>query len=223
MSNVFQNLNWSALTNILVSILPALVCITLHEVSHGYVAYRLGDNTAKNMGRLTLNPIKHIDIMGLIMMVLFKFGWAKPVPVDMRNFRSPKRDMAITALAGPVSNLLITIVFLFLYGFFYPLNSDGFAGTVLQMIYTTAYISAALAIFNLVPIPPLDGSKVLFSLMSDEAYYKLMKYERYGMILLMVVLFSGIADNVLSNSVSFLMDKFWGIADFAYTLGSKIL
>ena len=97
--DVIRNLDWSVLMSMLMSVVPALVCITLHELSHGYVAYKLGDNTAKNMGRLTLNPIKHIDIVGLIMMVAFKFGWAKPVPVDMRNFKHPKRDMAITALA----------------------------------------------------------------------------------------------------------------------------
>ena len=98
--DVMRNLDWSVITNMLMSVIPALVCITLHELSHGYVAYKLGDNTAKSMGRLTLNPIKHIDIVGLIMMVAFKFGWAKPVPVDMRNFKHPKRDMAITALTG---------------------------------------------------------------------------------------------------------------------------
>ena len=106
-SDVIRNLNWSVLTDMLLAVIPALICITLHELSHGFVAYKLGDNTAKNMGRLTLNPIKHIDIFGLIMMVVLKFGWAKPVPVNMRNFKNPKRDMAITALAGPLSNVLI--------------------------------------------------------------------------------------------------------------------
>ena len=104
--NIWKNLDWSVPVQIVVNILPSLLCITLHELSHGYVAYRLGDTTAKDAGRLTLNPIKHIDVMGLLMMVVFRFGWAKPVPVDMRNFKNPKAGMALTALAGPVSNLL---------------------------------------------------------------------------------------------------------------------
>ena len=104
----WNGLDWSALADMVFSVLPALVCITLHELAHGYVAYRLGDTTAKNAGRLTLNPIKHIDWLGLVMMVTFHFGWAKPVPVDMRRFRklSPKAGMAVTAAAGPLCNLL---------------------------------------------------------------------------------------------------------------------
>ena len=190
-ADVMRNLDWSVLTDMLMAVIPALVCITLHELSHGFVAYKLGDNTAKNMGRLTLNPIKHIDIIGLIMMVAFKFGWAKPVPVDMRNFRHPKRDMAITALAGPVSNVIICCVVLFIYGvIFVPCRLSGseFLGDVLDMVYITAYLSIALAVFNIIPVPPLDGSKVLFSLMSDEKYYKLMRYERYGMLILLALI-----------------------------------
>ena len=115
-SNVINGLDWSVPLEILGSVIPALICITLHELSHGYVAYLLGDPTAKRMGRLTLNPIKHIDIVGLIMMAVFKFGWAKPVPIDYRNFKHPKRDTAITAAAGPIANVIIACVFLFLYG-----------------------------------------------------------------------------------------------------------
>ncbi len=181
----------------LMSVIPALICITLHELSHGFVAYKLGDNTAKNMGRLTLNPIKHIDIVGLIMMIAFKFGWAKPVPVDMRNFKHPKRGMALTALAGPVSNVIICCVFLFLYGLVYiPCSmAGGLWEDVANMLNITAYLSIALAVFNLIPIPPLDGSKILFSLLDDEKYYKLMLYERFGMLILVGL----IATNVLAE------------------------
>ncbi len=194
--DVMRNLDWSVPVHMLMSVIPALICITLHELSHGYVAYRLGDNTAKNMGRLTLNPIKHIDIFGLVMMIAFNFGWAKPVPVDMRNFRHPKRGMAITALAGPVSNVIITCVVLFIYGMIYApcaLSGSEYAIELRNMVYITAYLSLALAVFNIIPVPPLDGSKVLFSLMSDRSYMKLMRYERYGMIILIVL----IATNVL--------------------------
>ena len=112
----------------LLAVIPALVCITFHEVSHGFVAYKLGDSTAKDAGRLTLNPIKHIDIFGLLMMVVFKFGWAKPVPINMNNFKNPKGGMAITALAGPVSNVLLAAVVLLIYGLLYtPLAAAGSA------------------------------------------------------------------------------------------------
>ena len=192
LQSIWNGLDWSYLLNIELSVVPSLLCITFHEVSHGYVAYRLGDTTAKDDGRLTLNPLKHIDTRGLLMMVVFKFGWAKPVPVNMMRFRSPKRGMALTALAGPVSNVLLALVFLFLYGLLYrALYSVQF---LLEMIWLTAYISLALAIFNIIPVSPLDGSKVLFALLPDAAYAKLMRYERYGMALLMLLLLTGVLD-----------------------------
>jgi Zn-dependent protease len=223
MVNVFKNLDWSVLTNSILSVIPALICITLHELAHGYVAYRLGDNTAKNMGRLTLNPLKHIDIMGFIMMAVFHFGWAKPVPIDMRNFKNPKRGMAITALAGPVSNFLIAVVFLALYGLFFPLlHNGGFGDTLLDMFSTTVWISISLGIFNIIPIPPLDGSKVLFSCISDSMYYKLMHYERYGMLLIAVLLLSGVLSSPMTTAVNFVYGKLFFIAEGAYKLGLMI-
>ena len=161
-----------------VLVAASLLCITFHETCHGWAAYLLGDPTAKRMGRLTLNPLKHADVAGLLMMALFRFGWAKPVPVNMMRFRNPKRGMALTALAGPASNVLLALVFLFLYGLLYrALYSVQF---LLDMIWLTAYISLALAIFNIIPVSPLDGSKVLFALLPDAAYAKLMRYERYS-------------------------------------------
>ena len=224
-SDVIRNLNWSVLTDMLLAVIPALICITLHELSHGFVAYKLGDNTAKNMGRLTLNPIKHIDIFGLIMMVVLKFGWAKPVPVNMRNFKNPKRDMAITALAGPLSNVLICCVVLFIYGLVYlPCNLAGteFAGSLLYAVYITAYLSIALAIFNIIPIPPLDGSKVLFSLMSDESYMKLMRYERYGMLLLLVLIVTDVLGNPLYAVTKFVFDKLFIFAEWGSALSVSL-
>ena len=121
--------------------IPALICITLHELSHGFVAYKLGDDTAKRAGRLSLNPLRHLDPMGMLMMVIFRFGWAKPVPVNMYRFKDPKRGMAVTALAGPVSNILISLVFLFLYGALYlPLQRSGVGLYVLEMLQVTAYL-----------------------------------------------------------------------------------
>ncbi len=224
-SDVMRNLDWSVLTNMLLRAVPALICITLHELSHGYVAYRLGDNTAKNMGRLTLNPIKHLDIVGLIMMIAFNFGWAKPVPVDMRNFKSPKRDMAITALAGPVSNVLICCVVLFIYGLIFlpcKIADTMFADSILTLVYVTAYLSIAFAVFNIIPIPPLDGSKVLFSLMSDRSYMKLMRYERYGMIVLLLLVATNVLGNPLTVATDFVFEKLFVFADWGLALSSGL-
>ena len=199
------------------------MCITLHELSHGFVAYKLGDNTAKNAGRLTLNPIKHIDPMGLIMMIAFKFGWAKPVPVNMYNFKNPKRDMAITALAGPISNVIIAAIVLFIYGFTVPsLAKMGNWGYVFaETFLNTAYLSCALAVFNIFPIPPLDGSKVLFSFLSDKAYWKLMRYEKYGMIILLIVVATGVGSPILGRLTSGLFDSLFSLADFSFSLVIK--
>ena len=204
----------------LMTVIPALICITFHEVSHGFVAYKLGDTTAKDAGRLTLNPIKHIDIFGLLMMVVLKFGWAKPVPVNMNNFKNPKGGMAITALAGPVSNVLLAAVILLVYGFLYtPLAGAGSFGTVVaQMLLTTAYLSCALAVFNLIPISPLDGSKVLFSFLPEKAYYTLMRYEFIGMFVLLAIVWSGAFSNFLVNWTDGFYNWLGGIADWAYAL-----
>ena len=168
---IWNGFDFTYLLSIIMGIVPALLCITLHELSHGFVAYKLGDNTAKERGRLTLNPLKHIDIMGLLMMMVFHVGWAKPVPVNMFNFKNPKRDMAITALAGPVSNVIICIVFLFLFGALYvPLQTFKAGLYILNMLELTAFLSLGLGLFNLIPVPPLDGSKVLLSCLSNENY-----------------------------------------------------
>ena len=206
----WNGLDWSVLTDILLSVIPALLCITLHELAHGYVAYRLGDHTAKNAGRLTLNPIRHIDPMGLVMMVVFRFGWAKPVPVNMRNFAHPRLGMAITAAAGPLCNLLITLIALPLYGLLYtPLmrGGSGLDAFLLDTLFITARLSLSLAVFNVIPVSPLDGSKILFFFLSDEWYYRLMRYERYGMILLLVLVWTGVLGSPLSAVTGWLFDR----------------
>ncbi len=217
----WNGLDWSILTDMLISVIPALVCITLHELSHGFVAYRLGDPTAKEMGRLSLNPIKHIDIMGLIMMIVFRFGWAKPVPVDMRRFRNPKAGMAICAAAGPLSNLLLTCLLLLIYGLVYlPLLEleKTWADILLQTIATTSYLSLALAVFNILPISPLDGSKVLFSFLKPQQYYRLMRYERYGMIILLILMATDILGNPLSAVTGWLYDRLFVIAEWSFDI-----
>lgn len=226
--NTFQTfwngLDWTILRDMLISIIPALVCITLHELSHGFVAMKLGDTTARDAGRLTLNPIKHIDVFGLIMMIVFRFGWAKPVPVDMRRFKNPKAGMAVCAAAGPACNLILSIVLLFVYGIvFYPLMAaEGeWAWILLRTIATTGYLSLALAVFNILPISPLDGSKVLFSFLKPRRYYKLMKYERYGMILLIVLMATDILGNPISTVTGWLYDKLFFFAQWGGDLYLK--
>lgn len=213
---IWQGLDWSYLTDILIAIVPALLCITFHETCHGLTAYALGDPTAKRAGRLSLNPMKHIDWMGLAMMVVFHFGWAKPVPVNMMYFKNPKRGMALTALAGPTSNVLLAVLMFALYGPFYVMSALNIGGgvvyTITRMIGTTAYLSIALAVFNLIPIPPLDGSKVLYSVISDENYMKLMRYERYGMIVMLILVATGILGTPLSYVTESLFDMLFPIA-----------
>ncbi len=219
-----EGFDFTYLLSILLGVIPSLVCITLHELSHGLVAYRLGDDTAKAAGRLTLNPIKHLDLLGLIMMVVAHVGWAKPVPVNMMNFKNPKRGMALTALAGPVSNVLITCVFFFLYGLLYlPLSKGGAAAEyILEMIRLTAVISIGFAVFNLIPIPPLDGSKVLFSLVSDRTYWQLMRYERYGMLLLYALVFTNLLGGPLRTAISFAAGKLLVFAQWGFALASRL-
>ena len=217
----WNGLEWSALADMVFAVLPALVCITLHELAHGYVAYRLGDMTAKNAGRLTLNPIRHIDWFGLLMLVSLRFGWAKPVPVNMRNFKNPRLGMAITAAAGPLCNLVLGAVFLFGYGLAYsPLSAAGtaLAGGALRALATAAYLSLSLAVFNILPISPLDGSKIAFSFLSDSAYARLMRYERYGMLLLLVLVWTGILGRPLSAVTGWLYERLFPLAEWAFTL-----
>jgi Zn-dependent protease len=222
MGNIIRNLDWSVLTGVLISVVPALICITFHELAHGYIAYRLGDTTAKDLGRLTLNPIKHIDIFGIIMMVLFQFGWAKPVPVNMTNFKKPKRDMAITAFAGPISNLILAVFILFIYGLLYARLGGGYipgiGAIVLRTLNHTAVLSVSLAVFNLLPIPPLDGSKVLFSILPEKLYFNLMRVERFGMIFLLAFVRTRIFQDTLGRMVLSLFSFFTGAAQFAYNL-----
>ena len=180
-------------------------CATpLHEYAHALIAVKLGDDTPRNMGRLTIDPKAHIDLMGALMIFLVGFGYAKPVQVRMRNFKKPKRDMAIVALAGPVSNLLQAFVFIFIYGFCVFLQSKYIAVTVAGYMsiffFYAAVININLAIFNLLPIPPLDGSRLATALLPSHIYYKIMAYERYIQIGLFVLLFTGI----LSTPLSFL-------------------
>ena len=170
---------------LLLSALAALVALTIHEYAHGYVAYRLGDYTAKSLGRLSLNPIKHLDPFGALCMVLFHFGWAKPVPIDPRNFKNPRRGFAITACAGPITNIMVG----FVTAFFYLLCVSNLRetnslflnnlqiNTALFLMYFFS-INIGLGIFNLIPVPPFDGSRILNVILPKRLYFKVMRYEK---------------------------------------------
>lgn len=179
----------------------ALISITIHEACHGLAALRMGDDTAKRQGRLSLNPLRHVDIMGLIMMALVRFGWAKSVPIDMGKFHHPKAGMVLTALAGPLSNVVLAFFAMLFRAILMAIIPFDQMGTLFHLIRSflenIAIISSGLAVFNLFPIPPLDGSKVLFAVLPDRYYIKLMRYERYGMLVLMALLLLNVLDTPL--------------------------
>lgn len=199
-------MDWPSLFAALCSALSALLCLTVHELSHGLAAYALGDKTAKASGRLSLNPLRHIDWLGFLLMLTAGVGWAKPVPVDMSRFRHPKRDMALTALAGPISNFLLAWLF-FLLSRLYWRFLHGLAALPL-FFFRGGVLSVGLGLFNLIPFPPLDGSRVLFAFLPDKLYYTLMKYERFLMLALLAVVWLGLLDrplNALIQRVSFFL------------------
>ena len=190
---------WQIISWIISSTVVVLLVLPVHEFAHGLAATKLGDPTPGYQGRMSLNPMRHIDYLGSLLIFLIGFGWAKPVQVDARYFKNPKGGMAITALAGPLSNIIVAFISSFLYSalrFVYVLTLPyGFWLSVINffalVFYYITIINISLAVFNLVPIPPLDGSKILAVLLPDRIYYQLMRYERYFMIVLMALLFYG--------------------------------
>ncbi len=203
------------------SALAVLISLTVHEFSHAYIADKLGDRTARSLGRLTLNPIKHMDFIGALCMLVFKFGWAKPVPINLKNFRKPKRDFALTAIAGPTSNIILSVI----SGFFYILclnnlydlgTMEGFLPNLLynlcQFLLIMHLLNIGLAIFNLIPIPPLDGSRLLGLVLPPKAYYAMLKNERY-------IYYGMLAWLLAGDYVALILRKIPVIADTAWLNG----
>lgn len=212
----------------LLSLPIVLLALSVHETAHGYAAYKLGDPTANSFGRLSLNPLKHIDPLGFICMLVFHFGWAKPVPINSRYFKKPRRDMAITAAAGPLSNILLSVVFagllrveLLVIERLYNrellsvinmvINGTGadlsptfkLLAVLAYMLYMGVVLNISLAVFNLIPIPPFDGSRIFYTFLPVNLYFKIMRYERYIMIAILVLLWATpLFDGLISGATS---------------------
>lgn len=204
----------SIIYNIAVWSLPVLFAITLHEVAHGWMASKLGDNTAKMLGRLTVNPFKHIDPIGTVVVPLamvllqtgFVFGWAKPVPVNMRNLNSPRKDMAIVAAAGPISNLIMAVFWVFIFKLGASVITDpNISEGVKAMGQAGIIINLILFIFNLLPIPPLDGSKVLSGIVPPSVSAMMDKIEPYGLFIVIGLLYFGVLNTIISPVLAFFL------------------
>lgn len=209
LSNLWSALDFGSMLDMVLRLAAVLLCLTVHETCHGLAAYALGDPTARRAHRLSLNPLRHIDWFGLLMMFAAGFGWAKPVPVNPNYFKKPKQGMALTALAGPVSNFLLALLTLLAARIFCDVAAYSETNQrILDFLLMVSVLSIGLGLFNLVPIPPLDGSKVLFAVLPDRAYDWLMRNERYGMLLLFALVFFDVGSNALSKTIQWVFDLF---------------
>ena len=199
-----------------------LTALPFHECAHAWTANKLGDTTARINGRMTLNPLAHLDPLGALLMIFTGIGWAKPVPINARNFKHPKWEMAISSLAGPVSNLLLAYLSMILWKIttivsYY--HSGFFVQNLITIFATMVSINIGLAVFNFIPIPPLDGSRILSLFLPERTYFSIMRYERYAMLALMIAVYFGLLDGPLGffrhlalNSINFLtgwIDLIW--------------
>lgn len=214
---------WSVLAQAL-SVLFIIFCILpLHEFAHGWVANKLGDPTAKLDGRLTLNPLASVDPVGAFALLAFGFGWAKPVPVDSRYFKKPKRDMAITALAGPVSNLLAALVgaiLVVVFEVFVPYN--GVTAFLYNVLYYYVVVNISLAVFNLIPVPPLDGSRIIGAFLSDRALATYYRYQNMFVMVLFVLMMTGAFSGPLYTVQNFFANLIFTIARFPFHLAGVL-
>lgn len=235
---LFDILGGGNIREIIISLLLTLpiilIALSFHEAAHAFVAYKMGDRTAYNLGRVTLNPIKHLDIMGAVWMLVFGFGWAKPVPINARNFNNPKRGMAFTAIAGPIANCILGIIGAIFYALTLVLFSINFASVsenqfafnvaviLINFFYLFGMMNFILMIFNLIPIPPFDGSRFFSLFLPTKWYFAIMKYERYYLFVVIAIMF--LCSRLFNFSpASFLAEKLFDlISNPIITLFSNI-
>lgn len=206
-----------SITELLILAPPILLALTFHEFAHAWTANKLGDPTARNDGRLTLNPLAHLDPIGTLMLFIVRFGWAKPVPVDPRYLRHPRRDMMWIALAGPMSNIILALVCGLLLRQVVLVPSAGMIKTFIQMLFGSVQINLILAFFNLIPLPPLDGSRILTGLLPPRQAYHYSQLEQYGPgVLVMIIVLDSVfrlhlIGSLISPPVRFFGDLFLGL------------
>lgn len=216
LNQFLSNFDITRLILLIVTIIASILCITVHELCHGLAAKALGDPTAGRAGRLTLNPLAHIDPLGLLMLVVARVGWAKPVPVDVRYFKRPKRDMALTALAGPASNFILALAASALASGILSFAEGQLAAYVIFFCCYVAVLSVGLGLFNLIPIPPLDGSKLLFSVLPDKLYYSYLRYERYLLLVVVALAWFGFFSGPLDAAMGWVLQGFCRITRFPF-------
>lgn len=204
---------------IVVWALPVIFAITVHEVAHGWMAKKYGDNTAYAQGRLTLNPIHHIDLVGTVILPIvclllggIIFGWAKPVPVNGRYFKNPRKDMAMVALAGPVANLIMALLWALIARLGVMVNMESITLPLAYMGIAGISINLVLAVLNLIPLPPLDGSRIITAMLSNQAAYKYNQLEPYGFYILLALMYLGILGVIMALPMALLQPLFYGIA-----------
>ena len=227
MTELMKMMDWNGLASLLIRIAAIMLCVVVHEMSHGYAAYRLGDPTAKAGHRLSLNPLRHVDPFGLLMMFVVGFGWAKPVPVDPSYFRNPKSGMAITAFAGPLSNFIMAFLAALglnaAYGYYAVAGGGPGLAYLIEFLTVCVAMNVGLGIFNLIPFPPLDGSKIFGIFLPERTYFQLMRYENYGMLILMALLWLGFLDAPLFAARSGVINVMFGSTQFMQAFVSNLL
>ena len=219
LTGLLHHMDWLSMLLFVTSGVACLICLTVHELSHGLAAYKLGDPTAKLNGRLTLNPLSHVDWIGLFLLLAVGVGWAKPVPVDPRNFREPRKGMAITALAGPLSNFVLALgslgigSLLFHFG---PANRP--VAYLLLFLCQLSVLNVGLGLFNLIPIPPLDGSRVVEMFLPERAYRWVLRYERYLIVAVVLLAWMGFFGGPLYRAMAWVLQGMCEITQFPFSL-----